>query len=145
MFVGKKELVKMPVFGFFYKRVCIIVDRESPRSRSAVYKRAQKRLEQGLSICIFPEGGVPLDPKVILDPFKDGAFNLAIDHQIPVVPMTFLDSKRRFPFEFCDGGPGQLRVHVHSFLETAGKDAACKKELKEKTREVILNSLLAQK
>ena len=57
VFVGKKELVNIPVFGFFYKRVCILVDREDSRSRSGVYRRAQRRLNQGLSICIFPEGG----------------------------------------------------------------------------------------
>ncbi|HUH47676.1 MAG TPA: lysophospholipid acyltransferase family protein, partial [Arenibacter sp.] len=56
VFIGKKELVKIPIFGFFYKRVCILVDRESTKSRSAVYRRAQHRLNQGLSICIFPEG-----------------------------------------------------------------------------------------
>lgn len=145
VFVGKKELVKMPVFGFFYKRVCIMVDRDSARSRSGVYKRAQKRLEQGLSICIFPEGGVPEDPEVVLDTFKDGAFNLALAHQIPVVPMTFLDSKTRFPFEICKGGPGKLRVHVHAFFDTAGKDLSGKTRLKEQTRDVILRKLLSEK
>ena len=59
VFIGKKELVNIPLFGFFYKRVCILVDRESAKSRTAVYRRAQKRLQQGLSICIFPEGRVP--------------------------------------------------------------------------------------
>lgn len=145
VFVGKKELVKMPVFGYFYKRVCIMVDRSSPRSRSGVYTRAKKRLDSGLSICIFPEGGVPLDPEVVLDPFKDGAFNLAIEYQIPVVPMTFIDNKKRFPFEFCDGGPGPLKVRVHSFLETRGKDLSSKGELREKTRKVILNTLQEDK
>ena len=38
VFVGKKELVNIPVFGFFYKRVCILVDRNNPRSRAEVYK-----------------------------------------------------------------------------------------------------------
>ncbi|MEP1985857.1 MAG: lysophospholipid acyltransferase family protein, partial [Maribacter dokdonensis] len=55
VFVGKKELVKIPLFGFFYKRVCIMVDRDNTQSRTGVYRRAQKRLQQGLSICIFPE------------------------------------------------------------------------------------------
>ena len=99
VFVGKKELVRIPVFGFFYKRVSILVDRESSRSRTAVYRRAQKRLQNGLSICIFPEGGVP-DEKVMLDTFKDGAFKMAIAHGIPIVPITFFDCKERFPFRF---------------------------------------------
>ena len=69
VFVGKKELVKIPLFGFFYKRVCILVDREDSRSRTGVYRRAQRRIDQGLSICIFPEGGVP-EEDVLLDDFK---------------------------------------------------------------------------
>jgi 1-acyl-sn-glycerol-3-phosphate acyltransferase len=70
VFVGKKELAKIPIFGFFFKRVCIMVDREDTRSRVGVYRRAQRRLDQGLSICIFPEGGVP-EEDVLLDSFKD--------------------------------------------------------------------------
>ena len=71
VFVGKKELVKIPLFGFFYKRTCILVDRSDVKSRQAVFNSAQNRLNKGLSICIFPEGGVP-DESVVLDEFKDG-------------------------------------------------------------------------
>ena len=102
VFVGKKELAKIPLFGFFYKRTCILVDRSSPQSRQAVFLRAQRRLRQGLSICIFPEGGVP-DEKIVLDTFKDGAFRLAINHQIPIVPITFYDNKKRFSYRFFSG------------------------------------------
>ena len=140
VFVGKKELQNIPLFGFFYKRVCILVDREDSRSRTAVYRRAQKRLNQGLSICIFPEGGVP-DESVILDRFKDGAFKMAIAHSIPVVPITFLDNKKRFPFQFFSGRPGRLRVNVHSFLETNGLKEGDKTTLREQTRELILRDL----
>ncbi len=140
VFVGKKELVKIPVFGFFYKRVCILVDRESVKSRTAVYLRAKRRLNQGLSICIFPEGGVP-DEDVVLDEFKDGAFRMAIAHQIPVVPMTFYDSKKRFPFTFFKGGPGKLRAKVHQFFETGILSEEDKSTLREEVRDVILIEL----
>lgn len=141
VFVGKKELVKIPVFGFFYKRVCIMVDRSSARSRSGVYIRAQRRLGQGLSVCIFPEGGVP-DETVVLDEFKDGAFKLAIEHQIPVVPMTFYDNKKRFPWTFFKGGPGRLRVKIHRFMATSGLSLSSRQQLKMECRERILNDLL---
>ncbi|MGB5237529.1 MAG: lysophospholipid acyltransferase family protein [Flavobacteriaceae bacterium] len=141
VFVGKKELVKIPVFGFFYKRVCIMVDREDSRSRTAVYIRAQKRLSKGLSICIFPEGGVP-DESVVLDDFKDGAFKMAIAHNIPVVPMTFCDNKRRFPFTFYAGGPGPLRVKIHRFFNTEKLHEREKSELRKIVRNVIINELL---
>lgn len=140
VFVGKKELVKIPVFGFFYKRVCILVDRESTKSRTGVYRRAQRRLNQGLSICIFPEGGVP-DEEVLLDEFKDGAFKMAIAHQIPVVPMTFYDGKQRFSFTFLSGGPGRLRARVHRFFETGILGEEDKSTLREEIRVLILNEL----
>lgn len=142
VFVGKKELVKIPIFGFFYKRTCILVDRSSSKSRFEVFQRAQKRLEQGLSICIFPEGGVPEDGPVVLDEFKDGAFRLAIEHQIPVVPMTFPDNKKRFSFKFFSGSPGLMRAKVHRFVETTGMTLDDKKDLKDKVRQIIYHQLL---
>ncbi len=142
VFVGKAELAKLPLFGFFYKRTCILVDRSSEKSRKAVFLRAQKRLKQGLSICIFPEGGVP-DEKIILDEFKDGAFRLAINHQIPIVPMTFADNKKRFSYVFFSGGPGRMRVKVHPFLSTEGMTSKDAKTLNEQARSTILAQLLA--
>ncbi|WP_431157001.1 lysophospholipid acyltransferase family protein [Winogradskyella poriferorum] len=140
VFVGKKELAKIPLFGFFYKRTCILVDRSSAKSRQAVFIRAQKRLKQGLSICIFPEGGVP-EGHVILDSFKDGAFRLAINHQIPVVPMTFYDNKKRFSYTFFSGGPGRMRARIHKFLSTEGLSIENTKALNEKARTIIFEDL----
>ena len=142
VFVGKKELTKIPLFGYFYKRTCILVDRGNPKSRREVFDRAQKRLSEGTSICIFPEGGVPDDRSVVLDSFKDGAFRLAIDHQIPLLPITFHDNKKRFSYKFFSGSPGKMRVKIHPFIPTAGKTQADKRELREKTRTVILEELL---
>lgn len=145
VFVGKKELVKIPIFGFFYKRTCILVDRNSSKSRFEVFQRAQKRLSQGLSICIFPEGGVPDDESVLLDEFKDGAFRLAIEHQIPIVPMSFYDNKKRFSFNFFSGVPGLLRAKVHPFVDTTGltmEDKSDLKDLKDKVRQIIYHDLL---
>ncbi len=141
VFVGKKELVKIPIFGYFYKRTCILVDRGNQRSRKEVFDRAQRRLKSGTSICIFPEGGVPDDLDVVLDTFKDGAFRLAIDHQIPIVPMIFYDNKKRFPYVFTKGSPGQMRVKVKPFLCTKGKTQDDKRALREQTRELILEEL----
>ena len=141
VFVGKAELAKIPLFGFFYKRTCILVDRTSEKSRKAVFLRAQKRLKQGVSICIFPEGGVPDDESVILDEFKDGAFRLAINHQIPVIPMTFADNKKRFSYTFFSGGPGRMRVKIHKFVSTKGLTTADTKSLNSKVRDIILNQL----
>lgn len=141
VFVGKKELSKIPLFGFFYKRSCILVDRSSSKSRMEVFNRAQKRINQGLSICIFPEGGVPDDESVLLDTFKDGAFRLAIEHQIPIVPITFADNKKRFSYTFFSGSPGIMRVKMHSHVETCGKTGDNKKEVREEVRHIIHSQL----
>jgi len=140
VFVGKKELVKIPIFGFFYKRVCILVDREDNKSRVGVYRRAQRRLNQGLSICIFPEGGVP-EEDVLLDSFKKGAFSMAIDHKIPIVPMTFYDNKKRMPFSMDKGYPGISRVKVHRFIATQNLKESDKDSIREDVRTLILEDL----
>lgn len=142
VFVGKKELAKIPLFGFFYKRTCILVDRNNQRSRREVFNRAQKRLNEGTSICIFPEGGVPDDESIVLDSFKDGAFRLAIDHQIPIVPIIFHDNKKRLPYTFFAGSPGRMRVMIHSLIPTSGLTQMDKKDLREGTRNIILEELL---
>lgn len=141
VFVGKKELAKIPVFGYFYKRIIIMVDRADRQSRTDVFKRAQRRLDQGLSICIFPEGGVPDDESVVLDGFKDGAFRLSIEHQIPVVPIVFHDNKKRFPYSFFNGSPGKMRVLIHPVIPTKGLTQADKRNLREEIREIILSEL----
>ena len=142
VFVGKKELVKIPLFGFFYKRTCILVDRSSSKSKNEVFKRAQNRLNQGLSICIFPEGGVPDDESILLDEFKDGAFRLAIDHQIPIVPIVYPDNKERFSYTFLSGSPGKMRARILPFIETKGLTSDNRKELRDQVRNLIYNGLI---
>ena len=141
VFVGKKELTKIPIFGFFYKRTCIIVDRNSQKSRKEVFDRAQARLKDGTSICIFPEGGVPDDESILLDVFKNGAFRLAIDHQIPILPLTFLDNKKRFSYTFFSGSPGRMRAFVHKEIPTNGLTQEKKSKLNLRIRTIILEKL----
>lgn len=140
VFVGKKELAKLPLFGYIYKRTCILVDRGDTKSRIEAFKIAQKRVNDGMSICIFPEGGVPKNKNIVLDEFKDGAFRLALDHRIPIAPMTFHDNKQRFPYDF-KASPGKMRVWVHPIIPTADKDPNERRELKNQAREMILSEL----
>ena len=113
VFVGKKELVKIPIFGYLYKRAAIMVNRSDKKSRWEVYGRAEKKLALGYSICIFPEVSYE-DDTVFLNPFKRGAFKIAIDHQLPVVPMVFYDCKRKHPWHPNFGYPGELRVQTYA-------------------------------
>lgn len=140
VFIGKKELARFPVFGFFYKKTCILVDRSSAKSREAAFKAARERLQGGVSICIFPEGGIP-EETIFLDAFKDGAFRLAIEHAIPILPLTFGDNKKRFPYRFFGGRPGKMRVKIHPAIETTSLALEDRQRLKLETRELIYHQL----
>lgn len=141
VFVGKKELTKLPVFGFFYKRSCIVVDRNNSRSKKEVFNEVRRKLSNGLDVCIFPEGLVPDDERIALSDFKNGAFRLAIEHQIPIVPISFMDCKKRFSYTFFSGKPGKLRVKIHSFIETKGLTLKDRNVIKKETFKLIKSSL----
>jgi len=139
-FVGKKSLEKIPIFGFFYRRSVIMVDRSNPESRKAVFKRAKERLKKGVSVVIFPEGLVPKE-NVILSPFKKGAFSLAIEFEIPIVPQTYFDTKRSFSWDIYKGGPRLLRVKQHKFIETENMTQDDIDIVSKKTFNVLYNQL----
>lgn len=144
VFVGKKELAKIPVFGFFYKRVVIMVDRSNPKSRKRVYEMAKKRLQGGVSMAIFPEGLVP-EENVILSPFKKGAFSLAIEFEIPIVPQVYYDCKRLFSWDVLKGGIGTFRVLQHKFISTEGMSIDDMERLKNQTFDLIYSDLANDK
>ena len=145
-FIGKKELDKIPIFGSIYKRTMILVDRSSNDSKKQVFEQTKKKLNAGISLGIFPEGTVP-GLEVELAPFKHGAFTMAIEHQVPIVPMTFLDNKKRFPWSFggliggSKGTPGILRVKIHEPIETKGMVKEDRVKLSEDVRKLMLDDL----
>ena len=146
VFIGKKELEKIPIFGFVYKKTMILVDRSSKESKKGVFEQTKTKLKLGISIAIFPEGTVPgID--VELAPFKHGAFTMAIEHQVPMVPLSFLDNKKRFPWSYggligaSKGSPGILRVNTHEPIQTKGMVKDDRVDLSKKVREIILKDL----
>lgn len=136
-YVGKKELEKIPIFGTIYRRICVMVDRGSARSRADVYRRCAEKMEEGNSIVIFPEGGVPDDTSVVLDEFKDGAFTLSSKHNSPIAVLTFVGLKEMFPFDNSKGHPGKVKVYFNDILEPT----ASPKELKLSAFETIKKTL----
>ncbi|HAV03132.1 MAG TPA: 1-acyl-sn-glycerol-3-phosphate acyltransferase [Chryseobacterium sp.] len=139
-YVGKKELVNIPIFGTIYKRICVMVDRSSARSRADVYRRCAERMAEGQSIVIFPEGGVPDDTSVILDHFKDGAFTLSYKFQVPIAVFAFHGLKEMFPFDSGKGHPGKVRVTLLDILEPGDSQTA----LKERAYSLLKSSLVKE-
>lgn len=116
IFMGKAEILQWPLFGiFFSKGMNISVNRESNRGSHEALKRAGIELKRGHNIVIFPEGTIPpTAPK--MKSFKNGAFKLSLEENIPIVPVTFINNWRRLqagPALKRLGGPGYSNVIIH--------------------------------
>lgn len=92
IFVGKSAMEKIPLFGYMYKKLHITVDRKSLKSRYETFTRSLKAIEEGKNLVIFPEGGILSNDPPKMAKFKDGAFRVAIEKQIPIVPVTIVNN-----------------------------------------------------
>jgi 1-acyl-sn-glycerol-3-phosphate acyltransferase len=88
VFIGKASIRKLPFFGYYFKNLHIAVDRSRVKSRAETMRRAGLALDQGSSMVLFPEGGIYTQDPPYLVPFKNGAFRLAIEKQIRIIPVT---------------------------------------------------------
>ena len=95
-FIGKIELTKIPIFGYFYKKNSVIVDRKNKKNAYSAFLNANTTLTEGLSMCIFPEGGIP-KANIYLKKFKNGPFKLALEQNIKIIPITIADNQKMFP------------------------------------------------
>ncbi|GGK66137.1 lysophospholipid acyltransferase family protein [Rufibacter glacialis] len=142
-FVGKKSLTKVPLWGKIYDTLYISVDRDSPISSAKAYIASKKSLQEGRSVVIFPEGKISPESGSKLLPFKDGPFKLAIEQQIPVVPITM-------PYNhlFLPDVKGKLiiRYHplemiIHAPIPTTGLTLQDVETLKAQTFALIQETL----
>lgn len=140
VFIGKSELVKIPIFGYIYKKSNIILDRNNKLSYIKVLKEAESKIDSGKSICIFPEGGVP-HSSFFLAPFKNGAFYIAINKQIPILVITIEGMKKFFPYKLTLGFPGKIFIKQHSIIPTNGLTKNDIIKLKNKCYQMIYSQL----
>lgn len=92
IFVGKSAMEKIPLFGYMYKKLHITVDRTKLKSRYEVFLRCKKAIDEGKNLVIFPEGGIVSENPPQMARFKDGAFRVALEKQIPIVPVTIVNN-----------------------------------------------------
>ena len=142
MFVGKAELAKFPIFGAVYKRTAILVDRKSKRSRAEVFKKAAEKIEKGFSICVFPEGGVPNDISVTLDNFKNGAFSMSVEHNLPMAVHTICGMKERMPYDWFTGLPGKIKVFRNEIIPAGTYSKETINDYKKHVYDSIYNQLM---
>jgi len=132
IFVGKNEISQVPVFGYMYRKLHITVNRSSMKSRSESLKQSLTAIDEGKNLVIFPEGGIVTLKDPVMGKFKDGAFRVAIEKQIAIVPVTI-------PHNWVILPPDQfllrwhpLTVVFHEPIETAGLTLNDVEELKKK-------------
>lgn len=141
IFVGKSDMESIPLFGFMYRKLHITVNRESLKSRSNTLKQSLQAIDEGKSLVIFPEGGIITEKDPILHRFKDGAFRVAIEKQIELVPVTI-------PYNWIIMPPDQflLRRHkmkliFHEPITTTGMTTDDIDSLKQSVFDIINNEL----
>lgn len=126
--IAKSSFVKVPLFGFYYMKGAVLVNRKSEESRRSSYEKMKRVLQKGMHMCIYPEGtrnrtGEPLKK------FHDGAFRLAADTGTPILPAVIFHTKDVLPvgrgFWFW---PHRLEMHFLPPVTVAGKKAEALRE-----------------
>lgn len=127
--IAKDSFAKVPIFGWFYKRGAILVDRKSERSRIKSYEEMKKVLAANIHMCIYPEGTRNRTQEP-LKQFYDGAFKLAVDTGKDIIPTLIFNTKKAMPinktFYLL---PVPLQMH---FLPAVSAKNISAKDLKEK-------------
>jgi 1-acyl-sn-glycerol-3-phosphate acyltransferase len=118
-FMAKQELAKIPLFKIFFKDLDIPVNRKNRVEAAKSYNKGIERLKNGVSLLIFPEGGITTD-EPSLSKFKLGAFKMAIETKTPIVPISLPDNYDRLPSRglLNGGSPGKMRMFVHKPIHT---------------------------
>ena len=141
LFVGKASIRKTPLFGYYFKNLHIAVDRERIKSRAETMRRAGEAIDSGSGIILFPEGGIYTKNPPQMVPFKNGAFRLALEKQIPIIPVTLSYNHLILP----DDGKlllnwSKAKMQIHHPIAPTAEDT--EESLKEKCFQVIQNQLI---
>jgi 1-acyl-sn-glycerol-3-phosphate acyltransferase len=140
--IMKKELRKVPGLGFGSEKVGhIFLDRSNSRAALRSLEEAKKKLVNGISVVIFPEGtrsktGVP-------GPFKRGAFKLALDLGLPILPVTLINTRKVLPHGSINILPAKVGMVIHPPIEITGYNEENMADLIGKARNQICSALPA--
>ncbi|RMG28310.1 MAG: 1-acyl-sn-glycerol-3-phosphate acyltransferase [Bacteroidetes bacterium] len=139
----KKELLYVPVMGIMLSMISVVVDRSSKQSRAMSYQRMLQTLNRGISVLIFPEGTRNRTENP-LKPFYDGAFKLAIEAQVPIMPGLLLNVRRMQPVSSFRFYPGKIIFEYLPPIPTEGLTQADLPILKKKVFEQMERRILAE-
>lgn len=138
IFVGLFDLSKIPLFGYMFRKIHIPINRGSLKNKYQTYQRCKDALDEGKNLLIFPEGGIWTTDFPKLSPFKEGAFRMAIEKQVPIVPVTIPYNWKLMPlFDISRLKWHKSEVIFHQPIETKGLTLKDINQLKEQVFAVI--------
>lgn len=141
-FIAKKELGRIPIFGWAMMALGhIMIDRANlKRAKESIELAARRLRDEHLSVIAFPEGTRTRDGKV--RPFKKGLFILAIQSGVPVVPVAIQGSFEVFPKGwFLRYRPGTIRLHIHPPIDPSPFTVDTRSQFVEKVRNIIVEDV----
>jgi 1-acyl-sn-glycerol-3-phosphate acyltransferase len=138
--VMKQELRKVPFIGIACERLGhIFIDRRNRSAALASIARAKEDITGGTSVLFFPEGTRSRDGA--LGRFKKGAFMLALDLQLPLLPVTVSGTREILPPDTIDLFPGTARLRIHPPIPVSGHSVETLEGLIGKAREAVASGL----
>lgn len=142
----KRQLRKMPLVGIACEASHqIFVDKRGPSKIRETYDKAREILREGMSLVVFPEGARTFTGHMGL--FRRGAFMLADDLQLPVVPMTINGSfdvmPRMHDGHFVCWHP--LSLTIHKPILPLGKGAENIRQTEEQSYKIIMSGLIPER
>lgn len=134
--VMKKELRKLPALGIACEKIGhIYIDRSNHETAIASLEEAKRKIVNGTSILFFPEGTRRNGKE--LGPFKKGAFVMAQDLGLPLLPITINNTSRILPPRTMRLFPGHANMVIHDPIAVAEYKAENIEELMEAARRAI--------
>jgi len=138
--VIKKELLKIPLFGSALRRTgAVSIDRANKGQAVSTLRRGADKLKGGWSLLIYPEG--TRTPDGNLQALKKGAFMMAVDTGIPILPVTVNGAFKILPKKTLDLKPGHITVTIGDPIPTEGLTEKDVPQLMERARDAILKHL----
>ncbi|QOC21147.1 1-acyl-sn-glycerol-3-phosphate acyltransferase [Wenzhouxiangella sp. AB-CW3] len=138
--VAKAEVGRIPFVAAGCRAIGhVFINRSDPDQARTAINRAVERLKPGTGLMFFPEGTRSRSGELMR--FKKGAFRVAIDQQLPLLPVSVIGSRDILPADSLRLRPGRVRLRFHAPIDTTGMSAADVGDLRRQAHEIIAEGL----
>jgi 1-acyl-sn-glycerol-3-phosphate acyltransferase len=140
--IAKDSFARVPLFGWFYSKGSVLVNRHNDKSRVESFEKMKNVLNQGMHMCIYPEG-TRNRTALPLKPFYDGAFRLSLETHKEVIPCVLTGTSKAMPInKIFYLMPTRLYMEFLCPVIPNGKNV---NELKEITHFIMKDKITSQK